>query len=240
MTDHHVHIGQFNEVYYDAHEVFAAIEEAGAEVDVDEARFSSTSSCRDDVELSKIEEETEYALFYSGRLKVRPYLWFVPSYGKGDFGFLGGKIVRLLRNQAPPVRASVGLLEPNPQEVHGRDFRMVVAEQKTDSRPRGNAPERPPHAPRPVRPRLPRVHADSRPLEPRQGNRRTCQREQEHLLRHRLHRPRTPCGAALPRPRPPKNPLRHGLSRHRVLRRATFRQETGACGAVSGGLALAS
>lgn len=82
MTDHHVHIGQFNEVYYDAHEVFAAIEEAGAEVDVDEARFSSTSSCRDDVELSKIEEETEYALFYSGRLKVRPYLWFVPSYAE--------------------------------------------------------------------------------------------------------------------------------------------------------------
>ncbi|MBO7612843.1 MAG: amidohydrolase family protein [Treponema sp.] len=28
----------------------------------------------------KIEEETAYALSYSGKLKVRPYLWFVPSY----------------------------------------------------------------------------------------------------------------------------------------------------------------
>lgn len=80
MTDHHIHIGQFNELYYDALEVFEAIEEAGANYGIDEARFSSTSSCRDDVELLKIEEETAYALSYSGKLKVRPYLWFVPSY----------------------------------------------------------------------------------------------------------------------------------------------------------------
>ena len=82
MTDHHVHIGQFNEVYYDAHEVFEAIEESGATFGIDEVRFSSTSSCRDDVELSKIEEETEYALLYSGKLKVKPYLWFVPRYAE--------------------------------------------------------------------------------------------------------------------------------------------------------------
>lgn len=80
MTDHHIHIGQFNELYYDALEVFEAIEESGANYGIDEARFSSTSSCRDDVELLKIEEETAYALSYSGKLKVRPYLWFVPSY----------------------------------------------------------------------------------------------------------------------------------------------------------------
>ena len=80
MTDHHIHIGQFNELYYDALEIFEVIEEIGAMHGIDEARFSSTSSCRDDVELLKIEEETAYALSYSGKLKVRPYLWFVPRY----------------------------------------------------------------------------------------------------------------------------------------------------------------
>ena len=82
MTDHHIHIGQFNELYYDALEVFEAIEEAGAKFGIDEARFSSTSSCRDDVEFLKIEEETSYALSYSGNLKVSPYLWFVPRYAE--------------------------------------------------------------------------------------------------------------------------------------------------------------
>ncbi len=82
MTDHHIHRGQFNELYYDALEVFEAIEVAGANYGIDEAHFSSTSSCRDDVELLKIEEETAYALSYSGKLKVRPYLWFVPKYAE--------------------------------------------------------------------------------------------------------------------------------------------------------------
>ena len=82
MTDHHIHIGQFNETYYDALEVFEAIEEAGAKFGISEARFSSTSSCRDDVERLKLEEEVSYALSYSGKLTVRPYLWFVPSYAE--------------------------------------------------------------------------------------------------------------------------------------------------------------
>ena len=82
MTDYHIHIGQFNEVYYDAHEVFEAIEDAGGKYGVGEVRFSSTSSCRDDVELEKIEEETQYALLYSGKLKIKPYLWFVPIYAE--------------------------------------------------------------------------------------------------------------------------------------------------------------
>ena len=84
MIDHHIHIGQFNETYYDALEVFEAIEEAGANYGIDEAHFSSTSSCRDDVELLKIEEETSYALSYSGKLKVCPYLWFVPKYAEAN------------------------------------------------------------------------------------------------------------------------------------------------------------
>lgn len=42
--------------------------------------FPPHQAARDDVELLKIEEETAYALSYSGKLKVHPYLWFVPSY----------------------------------------------------------------------------------------------------------------------------------------------------------------
>lgn len=83
MTDHHIHIGQFNEVYYDALEVFNAIEANVLKTGVSEIHFSSTSSCRDDVELSKIEEEIAYALqFKSAVLFAKPYLWFVPKYAE--------------------------------------------------------------------------------------------------------------------------------------------------------------
>ncbi len=82
-SDIHVHIGQFNEVYYDALEVFNAIESTFKKTGVSEIYFSSTSSCRDDVELSKIEEETAYTLqFKSDVLTVHPYLWFVPKYAE--------------------------------------------------------------------------------------------------------------------------------------------------------------
>ena len=81
MTDHHVHIGQFNEIYYDPHEVFEAISVSCKKSGIDEVHYSSTSSCRYDVELSKIEEEIEYAQkFKSSVLKIRPYFWAVPSY----------------------------------------------------------------------------------------------------------------------------------------------------------------
>lgn len=69
MTDHHVHIGQFNEVYYDALQVFNAIEESAKQNSVTQVYFSSTSSCRDDAELSKIEEETAYALKFKSSEK---------------------------------------------------------------------------------------------------------------------------------------------------------------------------
>lgn len=102
MTDHHVHIGQFNEVYYDALQVFNAIEESAKQNSVTQVYFSSTSSCRDDAELSKIEEETAYALkFKSEILKVKPYLWFIPQYAEkniniksvmGTFDYAGFKI----------------------------------------------------------------------------------------------------------------------------------------------------
>ncbi len=81
MTDYHVHIGQFNKEYYDAHKVFDTIVSAG--VGIDYVRYSSTSSCRYDVELFRIEEEIMYAQQYSDyRLTLIPYLWFVPKYAE--------------------------------------------------------------------------------------------------------------------------------------------------------------
>lgn len=83
MTDHHIHIGQFNEVYYDAVELFELIEKLIPQTKITEVRYSSTSSCRDDVELSGVEEEIVYAQnFESKILTAKPYLWFIPKYAE--------------------------------------------------------------------------------------------------------------------------------------------------------------
>lgn len=80
MKDYHVHIGQFNELYYDALEIFDVIESTGL---ISEVYYSSTSTCRNDVELIGIEEEIEYAQKYeSNFLKVKPYLWYIPKYAE--------------------------------------------------------------------------------------------------------------------------------------------------------------
>lgn len=81
MTDIHVHIGQFNDKYYDSHAVFNAIEQSATEFGIDCVRYSSTSSCRYDVELFRIEEEIAVAQSYkSSIIKTQPYLWFTPRY----------------------------------------------------------------------------------------------------------------------------------------------------------------
>ena len=81
MTDHHIHIGQFNEVYYDSHSVFEAISKSAEKYGISEVHYSSTSSCRYDVELFRIEEEIKWAQkFNSSILKVRPYFWLTPNY----------------------------------------------------------------------------------------------------------------------------------------------------------------
>ncbi len=83
MIDYHIHIGQFNEVYYDAYEVFRAIEFSVPKTKVTEIHYSSTSSCRDDVELCKVEEEIAYSQEFSSKsLCVKPYLWYVPKYAE--------------------------------------------------------------------------------------------------------------------------------------------------------------
>ncbi|MGN0728031.1 amidohydrolase family protein [Treponema sp.] len=83
MTDHHIHIGQFNEVYYDALELFELIELTQEQTKITEIRYSSTSSCRDDAELSLVEEEIAYAQGYESKnLTAKPYLWFIPKYSE--------------------------------------------------------------------------------------------------------------------------------------------------------------
>ena len=83
MTDYHVHIGQFNEVYYDALELFELIESVSEQTKITEIRYSSTSSCRDDVELQGVEEEISYAQSFSSNiLTAKPYLWFIPKYAE--------------------------------------------------------------------------------------------------------------------------------------------------------------
>ena len=83
MTDYHVHIGQFNEIYYDALELFELIESVSEQTKITEIRYSSTSSCRDDAELKGVEEEIAYAQSYkSNILTTKPYLWFIPKYAE--------------------------------------------------------------------------------------------------------------------------------------------------------------
>ncbi len=83
MTDHHIHIGQFNEVYYDALELFELLESVSEKTNITQIRYSSTSTCRDDVELQGVEEEIAYAQSFSSNiLTTKPYLWFIPKYAE--------------------------------------------------------------------------------------------------------------------------------------------------------------
>jgi len=77
MTDNHIHIGQFEEVYYPAVEVFEAVFSSGL---VDRLVFSSTTSCIDSVKYSKVETEIDSALAFYGQEKTVPLFWFTPGY----------------------------------------------------------------------------------------------------------------------------------------------------------------
>lgn len=83
MTDYHIHIGQFDNIYYDSHQIFDAIESTFSETGVNRIFYSSTSTCRFDVELLKIEEEIAYAQNWkSSVLNQEPYLWYIPKYAE--------------------------------------------------------------------------------------------------------------------------------------------------------------
>jgi hypothetical protein len=78
MRDNHVHIGQFKDVYYDALEVADVVMSAG----MTGMSFSSTSSCRDNIPYTEIENEITAFLSrmpYASDA-VRPFLWYIPDY----------------------------------------------------------------------------------------------------------------------------------------------------------------
>jgi predicted TIM-barrel fold metal-dependent hydrolase len=78
MTDNHVHIGQFKDIYYDPLEIVDTVMSAGMEG----MSFSSTSSCKENIQYQEIEKEI--AVFLSrisfSAETIRPFFWCVPDY----------------------------------------------------------------------------------------------------------------------------------------------------------------
>jgi len=78
MRDNHVHIGQFEDVYYDPVEVMDIIMSSG----IDGMSFSSVSSCKMNIMYSEIEKEIISFLSripYSDEI-MRPFFWYIPDY----------------------------------------------------------------------------------------------------------------------------------------------------------------
>jgi hypothetical protein len=76
MLDTHIHIGQFEEEYYEFERVFEAI---FASEKITQIRYSSTSSCIFDVKYSFVFKEIE-ASQKQYENKATPLFWFVPDY----------------------------------------------------------------------------------------------------------------------------------------------------------------
>jgi len=84
MTDAHIHIGQYEEIYYDGFEIVDIVMSFGMEA----LSFSSTTSCVCDVNYLEVEKEILELLSkasYSHE-KIRPFLWYVPNYVKQGVG----------------------------------------------------------------------------------------------------------------------------------------------------------
>lgn len=83
MIDAHIHIGQFEENYYTARDIFEILLESGVEYFV----YSSVSSCIEGIKYSEIEKEIDniYSVLNYNPDKVKPLLWIVPEYFKQGF-----------------------------------------------------------------------------------------------------------------------------------------------------------
>jgi predicted TIM-barrel fold metal-dependent hydrolase len=85
MTDNHIHIGQFEEDYYEAEAVFQVVLEAIG--NVTETVFSSTTSCKDDILYSEVEKEIAAALALSAYAKkIKALCWYSPDYARQGIG----------------------------------------------------------------------------------------------------------------------------------------------------------
>jgi len=78
MTDNHVHIGQYYDIYYDPLEIMDVVMSAGMEG----MSFSSTSSCIENILYSEIEKEIVFFLSgisFTAEI-IRPFFWYIPDY----------------------------------------------------------------------------------------------------------------------------------------------------------------
>ena len=76
MTDKHLHIGQFEEIYYEADEILDIAAEAG----VRDAVYMSLSSAKDGVRYREVEKEIAAAAARHDPLLFKPFLWYIPPY----------------------------------------------------------------------------------------------------------------------------------------------------------------
>jgi hypothetical protein len=77
LTDHHIHIGQFEETYYDVRDVFETVLESGL---VKHFFYSSNTSCKGGVKYSEVAGEIENALKLADYHIATPLFWFTPDY----------------------------------------------------------------------------------------------------------------------------------------------------------------
>jgi hypothetical protein len=145
VTDTHVHIGQFEDHYYKAEDVFETALEAGT--GIERIVFSSTTSCKDDVRYREVEQETAAALALPvwGE-KADPLFWFVPAYvsqgvtverAMGNLPYRGIKIhplARFILAHGRPVEQTAKLLKEFPHVycdtafMPQNDFNILVKE----------------------------------------------------------------------------------------------------------------
>jgi len=84
LFDSHIHIGQFEEIYYDPAEIIGIVMEKAEGL-----CFSSTTTCKDGVSYSEIENEIDGAL---ARIDwppetVRPFFWYTPCFAEQGVPF---------------------------------------------------------------------------------------------------------------------------------------------------------
>jgi predicted TIM-barrel fold metal-dependent hydrolase len=76
MTDSHIHIGQFQEIYYEPLHVLSIVCETG----VNRAAYSSTTSCKNDVTYKEVEQEITEVVAHFPSENITPFFWYIPSY----------------------------------------------------------------------------------------------------------------------------------------------------------------
>ena len=77
MLDSHVHIGQFQEMYYHFDRIFEIILGTGK---IDEIVYSSTSSCINAIKYNIVRKEIEGALKKYPTDIATPLFWGIPDY----------------------------------------------------------------------------------------------------------------------------------------------------------------